>query len=82
MAPGAHPPIDLIPVLKYLPEKWGASWKGICREVKKMQRELYFGLLQEVEDVIKEKEDSGTGAFIEEVLKRREEFGLTREMIG
>ncbi|KAJ7039818.1 cytochrome P450 [Mycena alexandri] len=28
--PGVYPPIDLLPVLKYLPERW-APWRAACR---------------------------------------------------
>jgi hypothetical protein len=31
--PGVYPPIDLIPVLKYLPERW-APWLAVCRRSK------------------------------------------------
>ncbi|KAG1869384.1 cytochrome P450, partial [Suillus subalutaceus] len=42
------PPVDLLPILKYVPERW-APWKGICREARTLQRRLYFGLLEEAE---------------------------------
>ncbi|KAJ7336385.1 cytochrome P450 [Mycena albidolilacea] len=31
--PGVYPPIDLVPVLKYLPERW-APWLAVCRRSK------------------------------------------------
>lgn len=46
LEPGAHPPVDLLPFLKYIPERW-AHWKGLCADVRKRQRDLYFGLLTE-----------------------------------
>jgi hypothetical protein len=63
------PPVDLIPVLKYVPERW-APWKVICQEVKTLQRRLYFGLLEETETRLARGEN--TGCFMEDVLQRRE----------
>ncbi|KAJ6590539.1 cytochrome P450, partial [Mycena vulgaris] len=33
MVPGVYPPIDLLPVFKYLPERW-APWLAACRRSK------------------------------------------------
>ncbi|KII94757.1 hypothetical protein PLICRDRAFT_693091 [Plicaturopsis crispa FD-325 SS-3] len=76
MAVGAHPPVDVFPILKYVPERW-ASWKTLARETRKLQKAVYFGLLEDCEA-----QDANTGCFMEEVLKRRQEFGLTRAMVG
>lgn len=41
LAPGAHPPVDLMPYLKYVPERW-APWKTLCKEIRKLQMGLYL----------------------------------------
>ncbi|KAI0793048.1 cytochrome P450 [Irpex lacteus] len=74
--PGSFPPVDQIPWLKYVPERF-AKWKQACREVRDLQRELYFGLLDEAE-----KRTVENGCFIETVLRRADEWGMDREMIG
>ncbi|KDQ57266.1 hypothetical protein JAAARDRAFT_35893 [Jaapia argillacea MUCL 33604] len=79
LEPGAHPPVDLLPFLRYIPERW-APWKKLCKEVRKLQRELYFGLLGECEDRVWKGEDSG--CFMDEVVLRQEEFAMSREMTG
>jgi hypothetical protein len=79
LAPGAHPPVDLLTFLKYVPERW-APWKTLCKEVRRLQREMYFGLLTECEERIRNTKDNGS--YIEEVVKRQKEFGMTREQIG
>ncbi|KAF9269296.1 cytochrome P450, partial [Marasmius fiardii PR-910] len=79
LEPGAHPPVDLLPFLNYIPERW-ALWKRRAREVRRLQRELYFSLVDECEKRIGEGEENG--CYMEEVLARQKEFGLTREMIG
>ncbi|KAJ7657112.1 cytochrome P450 [Mycena rosella] len=41
LKPGATPPVDLIPILKYVPERW-AKWKRDCTKTRKLQRDLYW----------------------------------------
>ncbi|KAF7349235.1 Cytochrome P450 [Mycena sanguinolenta] len=33
LIPGAHPSVDLIPILKYLPDRW-APWRAACRRTR------------------------------------------------
>ena len=40
LEPGAHPPVDLLPIFKLVPERW-ADWKRICREVRSLQVRVY-----------------------------------------
>ncbi|EJD43339.1 cytochrome P450 [Auricularia subglabra TFB-10046 SS5] len=51
-----------------------------CREVRRLQRGLYFRLLGECEARLAD--GRHVGCFMEEVLERREEFALTRELAG
>ncbi|KAG1854775.1 cytochrome P450 [Suillus tomentosus] len=70
------PPVDLLPILKYVPERW-APWKRICREARTLQRRLYFGLLEEAETRLARGES--TGCFMEEVIQRQEELGMSKD---
>ncbi|KAK1219359.1 hypothetical protein PQX77_017883, partial [Marasmius sp. AFHP31] len=79
LEPGAYPPVDLLPFLKYIPERW-ASWKQLVNLIRRKQRELYFGLLAETEKRMKMGEENGS--YMEEVLSRQVELRLDREMIG
>ncbi|KAF7369266.1 putative cytochrome P450 [Mycena venus] len=79
LEPGATPPVDLIPILKYVPARW-AKWKRDCAKTRKLQRELYFGLLDETKERLRRGEENGS--YMEEVLARAEEFGLDRENTG
>ncbi|KAI0687612.1 cytochrome P450 [Cytidiella melzeri] len=74
--PGSYPPVDQIPLLKYVPERF-AEWKSVCRETRALQRELYFGLYEETEQ-----RGAENGCYMETVIKRADEWGLDREMIG
>ncbi|KAJ7112781.1 cytochrome P450 [Mycena crocata] len=79
LRPGAHPSIDFLPVLKYLPERW-APWKRACKEVVYQQRKIYFGLLDACESRMQRGE--GNGCYIEEILERQEVLGLDRDHVG
>lgn len=78
--PGAQPPVDMLPFLKYVPEWMGASWKGLCRELRQLRRSIFLGLLTELE----ERNSSGdyNGSCIEIVKARAKEWGLDKEQLG
>jgi hypothetical protein len=46
LEPGAVPPVDAIPILKHIPERW-AKWKRDCKRVRDLQRARYFRLVEE-----------------------------------
>lgn len=71
--------MDLIPILKKVPERW-APWKTLCKKVRTLQRELYFGLLKECEHRIAN--GLRNDCFMENVLDRQKEFGMSRELVG
>lgn len=79
LEPGAHPPLDIIPILKHVPERW-APWKTLCKQVRAKQRELYFGLLNECRARLQRGQQNH--CFMEQVLQRQEEFGLENEVAG
>ncbi|ESK83420.1 cytochrome p450 [Moniliophthora roreri MCA 2997] len=79
ISPTAVPPLDLLPWLDYIPERW-AWWKGLAQKTREKQRALYFGLLDEVEARMKRGEENGS--YMEEIITRTEELGLDREMRG
>lgn len=52
----------------------------LCDKTREAQRKLYFGLLDEcLKRVQRGKEN---GCYMEEVIKRQDEFGLDRELSG
>ena len=62
--PGAAPPVDFLPFLKYIPPLL-ASWKARCESIRQMQHKLYFGLLKEVEERVAQGYENGS--FMEQV---------------
>jgi hypothetical protein len=76
---GAHPPVDLIPLLKYIPKRF-APWKRICREIKQKQRSLHHALLRECEERVAEGQDADDAPFMDQIVQRQDELGLSRDM--
>ncbi|KAJ7843073.1 cytochrome P450 [Mycena olivaceomarginata] len=76
---GCYAPLDYFPFLKYVPERW-ASWKKMCQFVRKLQRDMYFNLLDKTQERVRRGE--GNGSYVETLVERREELGLNREMLG
>ncbi|THV01080.1 cytochrome P450 [Dendrothele bispora CBS 962.96] len=76
---GAHPPIDQLPFLNYIPERW-ASWKQQAKLCNKLLCRIYFHLLSLCEERIQRGEENG--CFLEGVIENQEKYGLTRKMIG
>ena len=79
LQPGGHPPIDMIPILEHVPERW-ASWKTRSREVKQRQQKLYFGLRDQCQERITQ--NRRNGCFLEDLLDQKEKLRLTDELIG
>ncbi|KAF8216492.1 cytochrome P450 [Mycena galopus ATCC 62051] len=77
LEPGATPPLDYFPFLKYVP--W-AKWKQVCQYVRRLQRDMYFNLLDKTQDRLRRSE--GNGSYVEELVERQEELGLDREALG
>ena len=76
LRPGGHPPVDVFPFLKYIPERW-ASWKGLCREVRSRQRKYYFSLLQSCHERIKS--DKRNNSFMEYLLENQKKYNFDEE---
>lgn len=75
--PGGLPPVELIPALKYIPERW-APWKQLCKEARGLQRRLCFGLLDVTINRIKD--GRRTDCFMEYLLDHQEQYGLDYEI--
>lgn len=78
--PGAAPPLDLIPSLQYLPERYWGRWKSTCQDIRTKQRDLYFNLRDMCARRMKKGESNG--CFLETLIERQEKLGLTYEMVG
>lgn len=79
LAPGATPPVDAFPWLRYIPE-FLAGWKVRAKAIREEQRSLYFSLLEETKSRVAK--GAVTGSFMERVLKDQSKSGLDDEHIA
>lgn len=77
--PGATPPVDAFPILKYLPD-FLAAWKTKAKSIRHEQRELYFALL---EDTKKKMANGEAGnCFLASLIAEQEKNGFSDEEIA
>lgn len=69
----AAPPVDVFPVLKYVPRRF-AGWKQEAEAIHKLQDSLYLRLLQKVKARLARGE--GSGCFMEQAVQNADEWGL------
>jgi hypothetical protein len=74
LEPGALPPVDFLPFLKLVPERF-ASWKLKCKTARRTQRELFLEMFENYKARIAAKEDVGP-CYMENVLSRQDEIGF------
>jgi cytochrome P450 len=79
LEPGAAPPVDALTFLKYWPERF-APWKKAAKNIRKDQRALYFQLLEETKERMRERR--GTGCFMESLIHNQPKSGLDDEHIA
>lgn len=77
MGIGVTPPLDLIPILKYIPERW-AWWKTACRDIKARHRVYYGKLMKPCQD--RAVSGAESRCFIQSVLEKKQELGITDHM--
>jgi cytochrome P450 len=77
-APTTHPPMDIFPILKYLPERF-ASWKRECREVRAEKRAHLSRVIKPVEERLAKGEENGS--FMEVIYQRAKEWNLDEEAV-
>ncbi|KAF8814915.1 putative cytochrome P450 monooxygenase [Phlegmacium glaucopus] len=73
------PPVEIMPWIKYIP-RWLAPWTTHLDLMKLVRNRLFDSLLDECDQAVKM--GRGTGCYIEKVLDRQEELGLSRKDIS
>ncbi|TCD71564.1 hypothetical protein EIP91_007311, partial [Steccherinum ochraceum] len=79
VGPGSTPPLDIFPILKYVPERW-AAWKTMAKSIKKVQRRLWHDLVDVIERRVTE--DRRQGCFMEEMWDNQEHYNFNREKMA
>lgn len=78
LAPGATPPVDAFPFLKYMPS-FLAPYKSRAAKIRHEQRSLYSGLLDETEARMDKR--GKLPCFMDKLLGSREKSGLNAEQL-
>ena len=76
--PGGHPPIEILPFLKYIPERW-ASWKSVCADIRTRQQKYYSDLLNRCRERIEKNKHNGS--FMEYLLEHGDEYNMDQKEI-
>lgn len=73
MEPGNTPPVDIIPIFKWIPEQLTGMWRSRAAHVGKEMNELYDDFLNKV---IKRREELGpVDCFMDRMLDQQEKTG-------
>jgi hypothetical protein len=76
---GATPPVDAFPFLKLLPE-WIAGWKTRAKALREEQRSLYFDLLKETKQRMRD--GKAQDCFMARVLEGQEKNAFDDEHVA
>ncbi|KAI8961019.1 cytochrome P450 [Daldinia sp. FL1419] len=76
--PGAHPPVDIIWPLKYVPKRW-AYWKRLADTTRETCAQVFYPLYKQCERAVDQ--NKKTGCFIEYLITNRECLGMSNEEI-
>lgn len=79
LEPGATPPVDALPFLKYLPE-FAAPWKVAAKNIRRDQHSLYFRLITETKQRMEQ--GKSTGCFMEKLIQNQDKNGLDDEHVA
>lgn len=79
LEPGATPPVDALPFLKYLPE-FAAPWKVTAKNIRRDQRALYFQLMGETKERLNR--GRNTGCFMEKLIQDQDKTRLDDEHVA
>ena len=77
---GATPPVDVIPILNWVPQRFFGNWKSRARVVHDEMQDLYNGLYQRV---LRRRERAGSmNSILDRLLDQNEKNSLTDHQIA
>ncbi|KAG8921947.1 hypothetical protein FRC03_004745 [Tulasnella sp. 419] len=77
---GEVPPVDLLPILYYLPDKFANHWKAKCDELRDIFDTFFSGLVIKAEKRVNA--GFNNGCFVEKLMERAEAFNMDRKTIS
>lgn len=80
METGATPPVDILPILKRIPERFFNNWKSRSRAVGKAMDQLYGS---QVSRVLARRQKVGSrGSFLDGILDQQDKLQLSRDELN
>lgn len=78
---GATPPVDIFPMLKWVPERLFGNWMTRCQNLREVMKEFYGGL---VSHVIQRRlnSDAGMTSFLDGILNQQEKLNFTYDQLS
>ncbi|KAI1653197.1 cytochrome P450 [Daldinia decipiens] len=76
--PGAHPPVDILWPLKYVPKRW-AYWKRLADMTRETCAQVFGPLYKQCERAIEL--NKKTGCFIEYLIMNQQQLGMSHPEI-
>ena len=77
---GATPPVDILPILKWVPERVFGNWVTRSLNVQKVMDKLYGRMASHV---MQRRLNSGSrGSFLDGILDQQEKLNLTRNQVN
>ncbi|KAG8943004.1 hypothetical protein FRC03_002723 [Tulasnella sp. 419] len=74
LAPGHTPPVEMFPLLNYIPDKFARNWKSKCATLKQRLDVFLEGLKKEAEKRLAEQKPNGS--YLETVLEKAKEWDI------
>ncbi|KAG8920281.1 hypothetical protein FRC02_000999 [Tulasnella sp. 418] len=79
LQPGNAPPVDLLPILNYIPDSLVGNWKARCATIERMISEIIRGMVDDVESRLKDGQT--VGCHLELMMQNAKEWDLSKEEI-
>ncbi|KAJ7810305.1 cytochrome P450 [Mycena olivaceomarginata] len=76
--PASQPPLDLIPLLRYVPSRW-APWKVAAHRLHSIQQNIYNAIIRVCDSRLQR--DEGNGSAVDEVLPACAERGVSEALL-
>lgn len=80
METGATPPVDVLPILKYIPERFLGNWMTRSRNVGKKMDALYGRMVSRV--MQRRIETGSANSFLDGVLDQQDKLNLSRNELN
>ncbi|MCJ1271881.1 hypothetical protein MMC22_011786 [Lobaria immixta] len=75
LQPGAAPPVDIFPILKFVPNRWWGDWITMAQQYGKDKDALYKGMLNQVLE--RHAREGSRNSMMDAVIEQQDKLQLT-----